>query len=76
MSTATERFAFFDYFRVPYCIDGSTVDRDLGRGIDRLSGSEVGGFSPALYWWSVAAGRHHGSRARRFTLAGSFLPVT
>ena len=73
MFTSTERFAFFEYFRVPYRVAGSTANEALGRGIGRLSGSEVSGSSPALYWCSVATGRHHRSRACRFTLAGSTL---
>ena len=73
MFTSTERFAFFDYFRVPYSIDDSRADRDLAPGIARLSASGAGRSSPVLYWCSVAAGRHRRSRACRFTLAGSTL---
>ena len=73
MFTSSERFAFFDYFRVPYEVDASGAGDGLPRGVGRLGLTErESGPFPSLYWWRAGAASHQGwrSRAGRFTLAG------
>ncbi len=73
MFTSTERFPFFDYFRVPYEVDTSEAETGLPRGVARLrvADRESGPF-PSLYWWRAGAASHQRWRSRpgRFSLAG------
>jgi hypothetical protein len=70
MFTSTERFGFFDYFRVPYGIatdPDASLPADIGglRPTDRESGP-----LPWLYWWRKGAASHHSREAGRYTIAG------
>jgi hypothetical protein len=71
MFTSTERFPFFDYFRVPYQVDGPSAGAaDLPRGVGRLHRDHESGSAPSLYWWSGTATHPRRTRAGRFGLAG------
>ncbi len=75
MFTSTERFTFFDYFRVPYEVEAAGAETGLPRGIGRLRACESGPF-PSLYWWRAGAASRQGrgSRPGRFRL-GDFTIV-
>lgn len=72
MFTSTDRFAFFDYFRIPYEIVPSTdPDASLPARVGRLSAPERGsGPRTWLYWWRTGAASHQTGVMGRYSLAG------